>query len=64
MLSWIFANSGDIIVLSVLALVIAAVVFGMIRDKKKGKHCGGCSGCSSCASCAGCTACSGSCARK
>ena len=64
MLSWIFANSGDIIVLSVLALVIAVVIYGMIRDKKKGKHCGGCSGRSSCASCAGCTACSGSCARK
>ena len=64
MLSWICANSGDIIVLSVLALVIAVVIYGMIRDKKKGKHCGGCSGCSSCASCAGCTACSGSCAPK
>ena len=46
MLSWIYANSGDIIVLSVLALVIAAVIWGMIRDRKKGKHCGGCSGCS------------------
>ena len=64
MLSWISANSGDIIVLSVLALVIAAVVYGMIRDKKKGKHCGGCSGCSSCASCAGCTSCAGSCGKQ
>jgi len=64
MISWISANSGDIIVLSVLALVIAAVVYGMIRDKKKGKHCGGCSGCSACASCAGCTSCAGSCGKQ
>ena len=39
-------------------LVIAAVIYGMIRDKKKGKHCGGCSGCSSCSSCASCASCS------
>ena len=48
MLSWIAANSGDIIVLSALFLICAAVIFGMIRDKKKGKHCGGCSGCTGC----------------
>lgn len=64
MLSWISANSGDIIVLSVLALVIAVVIYGMIRDKKKGKHCGGCSGCSSCASCAGCSSCTGRCQKQ
>ena len=62
MLSWISANSGDIIVLSVLALVIAAVIWGMIRDRKKGKHCG-CSGCSGCASCASCSSCGGSCGK-
>ena len=67
MLSWISANSGEIIVLSCLALVIAAVIFGMIRDRKKGKHCGGCSGCSgcsSCASCTSCTSCTGNCGKK
>ena len=41
---------GDVIVIAVLVLIIALIVRGMIRDKKKGKCCG-CSGCSSCASC-------------
>ena len=43
---------GDIVVLAVLALVVGLVVRGMIRDKKKGKSCGGCSGCSGCSGCA------------
>ena len=64
MLSWITANSGEIIGLSVPALVIAVVIYGMIRDKKKGKNCGCCSGCSSCASCAGCSSCTGSCQKQ
>ena len=41
---------GDMIVIAVLVMVVALIVRGMIRDKKKGK-CSGCSGCSSCASC-------------
>lgn len=41
---------GDVIVIAVLVLIVALIVRGMIRDKKKGKCCG-CSGCSSCASC-------------
>lgn len=41
---------GDIIVISVLVLIIALIVRGMIRDKKQGK-CSGCSGCSGCATC-------------
>ncbi len=45
---------GDIVVLSVIALVVAFVIAGMVRDKKKGKHCGGCSGCAGCSSCASC----------
>jgi len=52
---------GDIVVLAVLALVVGLVVRGMIRDKKKGKSCGGCSGCSGCAmagSCGSQTGCS------
>ena len=64
MIAWIMANSGDILVLSVLALVMIGVVAGMIRDKKKGKHCGGCSSCSSCAFCASCSSCSGSCSKR
>lgn len=62
MITWIAANSGDILVLSVLALVMIGVIAGMIRDKKKGTHCGGCSGCSGCSGCAAkgsCTSCSG-----
>lgn len=64
MFSWIYANSGDIIVLSVLMLVIAVVIAGMIRDKKKGKTCGGCSGCSGCAAKGSCASCNGSCTSK
>jgi len=51
---------GDIIVITVLMLIIALIVRGMIRDRKKGKCCG-CSGCSACASCAACSSCSGNC---
>lgn len=52
---------GDIIVIAVLVLIVALIVRGMIRDKKKGKCCG-CSGCSGCASC--CGNCSGCAERK
>ena len=47
---------GDVIVIAVLVLIVALIVRGMIRDKKKGKCCGcsGCSGCSGCNSCASC----------
>ena len=61
MLNWIAANSGDIIVLSVLALVVTAVILGMLRDKKKGKGC--CGGCSGCSAAGGCSTCPG-CAKK
>ena len=61
MLNWITANSGDILVISVLVLIVAAVIAGMIRDKKKGKHCGGCSGCSGCAAKDSCASCMGNC---
>ena len=33
---WIAAHSGDVIVLSGIALVVAAVIMGMLLDKKKG----------------------------
>ena len=42
---------GDIIVIAVLALIVGLVVWGMIRDKKKGKSCGSCKGCSMAGSC-------------
>ena len=46
-------NWGDVVVIAVLSLVIGLVIWGMIRDKKKGKSCG-------CGSCGGC-AMAGSC---
>ena len=50
---------GDIIVISVLVMIVALIVRGMIRNKKQGK-CSGCSGCSGCSSCAACQhACNG-----
>ena len=59
MQTWIAVNFGDILVLSVLALVVAAVIAGMLRDKKKGKGC--CSGCSGCKGCPGLGSCGGNC---
>lgn len=40
---------GDIIVLAVLVLVVAAVIRSMWKNHKSGGHCAGCSGnCSKC----------------
>ena len=62
MLSWISANSGDIIVLFVLGLVVGIVIAAMIRDKKKGTGCcSGCSGCAGCAAKSSCASCNGNC---
>ena len=48
MLSWLCNNLGTIIVSAVLVLIVALVLFVMIRDKRAGK-----SACShSCGSCA------------
>jgi hypothetical protein len=49
---------GDIVVLGVLGIVVGLIIAGMIRDKKKGKTCGGCSGCSGCSGLSGCSGCS------
>ena len=54
MLDWLEANLVTILTLLVVFGVLALIVCGMIRDKKKGKSvtCGGCSGCSgNCAHC-------------
>ena len=37
---------GDIIVLAVLGIVVAAVIRSMWKDHKNGGGCAGCSGCS------------------
>ena len=47
MLEWISSNIASIVVLLVVVVSIGAVVFKMVRDKKKGKSscscgCGGC----------------------
>ena len=54
MLTWIAENGGTIIVCVILAVIAAAIVWKLIRDKKAGKSsCGG--NCSHCAG--GCAAC-------
>lgn len=54
---------GDIIVIAALVLIIALIVRGMIRNKKKGRCCG-CSGCSGCPSCGSCSGNCGGCSEK
>ncbi len=44
---------GNVIVLTVLGIVVAAAIRAMYRDKKSGKSCG-CSGnCGNCGNCGG-----------
>ncbi len=45
-----YMNLPTFIILVILAVIIGAVVRGMIRDKKAGKGRSGCSGCSGCSS--------------
>ena len=45
---------GDFYVIAVLVCVVVLIVCNMIRDKKRGKTCGGCSGCSGCAHAGSC----------
>ena len=47
MLTWLMENMATIIISAVLLLVVAAVIAGMARGKKKGKSACGC-GCASC----------------
>ena len=47
MLTWIMGNMATIIISTVLLLVVAAVIAGMVRGKRKGKSSCGC-GCASC----------------
>lgn len=48
MLTWIMENMATIIISAVLLIMVAAVIAGMIRSKRKGKSSCGC-GCSGCA---------------
>ncbi len=56
MLTWLFANWINIVLVAVLVLIVSLLLCGMIRDKKAGKSsCGG--NCASCGACSGCSAC-------
>lgn len=48
MLTWIMENLATILISAVLAVIVAAVIAGMVRDQKKGKSSCGC-GCAGCA---------------
>lgn len=48
MLTWFTNNIGTILICAVLIAVVAAIIVGMRRDKKKGKSSCGCN----CAHCA------------
>lgn len=46
-MDWIKSNYGTVLIIAVLLLVVALIIRGLIKDRKKGKHiCGG--NCGSC----------------
>lgn len=47
MLAWICGNISTIVVCVVLLAVVALIIAGMVREKKKGKSSCGC-GCANC----------------
>lgn len=47
MLTWICENIATIVICAVLIAVVAAIIAGMAKNRKKGKSCCGC-GCSGC----------------
>ena len=47
MLAWISGNIATILICAALIAVVAAVIAGMVRDRKKGKASCGC-GCADC----------------
>lgn len=51
-MEWLISNLGTLAVIIILAAAVGWIVFGLVRDKKAGKHsCGG-----NCANCAcGCS---------
>lgn len=48
MFAWIMENMATIIISAVLMAIVAAVIAGIVRDKKKGESSCGC-GCAGCA---------------
>ena len=56
MVAWLSANLINIVLVAAVALIVALLIRGMVRDKKAGKSaCGG--NCASCGACGGCSAC-------
>lgn len=55
MIAWITENMGTIVITLLLILIVGAIVFSMIRNKRKGKSSCSCGG--SCAHCNMCAAC-------
>lgn len=58
MLAWMIENRATIIISAILILLVAAVITGMVRNKRKGKSSCGC-GCAGCPA-GGCRAADGS----
>ena len=57
MISWLFANAINIVLIAVIVLVVSLLIRSMIRDRRAGKApCGG--NCASCGACHGCDGCS------
>lgn len=53
MLTWLSENLINIVLIAAVAVLVALLIRGMIRDKRAGKcACGG-----NCATCGGCCAC-------
>ena len=46
-MNWIAQNLGNIIVILILAVMVAGIVYVMLRNRKEGKNSCGCK-CSSC----------------
>lgn len=53
MLAWIAENLATIIICLVLAVIVAAIIIGLVRNKKKGKSSCGCD-CAHCAMAGSC----------
>lgn len=47
MLTWVSENIATIVICVVLLAIVAAIITGIVRDKKKGKSSCGC-GCANC----------------
>ena len=53
MFAWIAENLATIIICLVLAVIVAAIIIGLVRNKKKGKSPCGCN-CAHCAMAGSC----------